>query len=160
MPHCATLASAASIAFLVLPDQCGHRQMRARTVAGADRCMHRQRQTQSDRCGHRQSTVVQLLVSVKQAVDTHSDSDTCPLARSLRRLACIQCTWLLSSDILPHLSSSRKYEEACLLQIYPRRGTWQVAPGFSVQTHHKTNHALQPLDGMHAAQHQLQPETG
>ncbi len=69
--------------------------------------------------------------------------------------------WLLSSDTLPHLlSSSRKHEEACLLQIYPRGGIWQVAPGFSVQTHHKTHHALQPLDSMHAAQHQLQPETG
>ncbi len=69
-------------------DSCGRRQLRAQT----DACTDRQRQTQADRCGHRQDTVVQLLVSVKQAIVPHSDSDTCPLARSLTRLACIQCT--------------------------------------------------------------------
>jgi len=140
----------------VLPDRCGHRQMWAQTDAGKDRCKHRQ------------DTSVQLVISVKQAIETHRDSDswsgsTCHATEAscmppkYPLISIEMQLWLLSSDIRPH-HPSRKHEEACLLQVYPRGSTRQVVPGFSVQPNHETHHALQTLDGMHAAQHQLQPE--
>ncbi len=147
--------------------------MRTQIDAGTDRCGHRQMQSQTDAgrdiCGHKQDTFVQLLVSGKQGLDTNCDSDTWSMSACQAIEASFMPPkypfiriemqlWLLSNDILPHHPSSRNYQEACLLQVYPRGGTWQVAPGFSVQTHHKTHHALQPLDGMHAAQHQLQQQ--
>ena len=48
---------------------------------------------------------------------------------------------------------------ACLLQVCPSCGTRQVAPGFSIQACHKADNALQALDRMHAAQHQLHHNT-
>jgi len=83
----------------VLPNRCRHRQMQTQTDTGTDTCSHRQMQAQThavtDTCRYRQDTfcssfslvpskqLTQILIQILEA---------CLLARSLRRVACVQCT--------------------------------------------------------------------